>query len=106
MAAATCPAYSGRIDHAWGARSDCRNDLPHPPTTYLKRVFFDSIVFTPHQLRYLIDQFGADHIMMGTDYPYDMAESDPVGHLASAHLDEPTFAAIAGGNARTLFGIA
>ncbi|MCL5444404.1 hypothetical protein M3M44_09135, partial [Lactobacillus johnsonii] len=30
------PAYAGRMDHAWGARSDCRANLPHPPTTYLK----------------------------------------------------------------------
>src|SRR5437868_3703284 len=34
--------YAGRIDHAWGARSDCRAELPHPPTTYLKRIYFDS----------------------------------------------------------------
>jgi aminocarboxymuconate-semialdehyde decarboxylase len=98
-------SYSGRIDHAWGARTDARGGLPQPPTTYLKRVFFDSVVFTPHQLRNLVDVFGAGQIVMGTDYPYDMAESDPVGHLASAGLDEATFAAIAGGNSRELFGI-
>ncbi|MGI4944548.1 MAG: amidohydrolase family protein [Janthinobacterium lividum] len=98
-------SYSGRIDHAWGARTDAHGNLPQPPTTYLKRVFFDSVVFTPHQLRNLVDVFGAGQIVMGTDYPYDMAESDPVGHLASAGLDEATFAAIAGGNSRKLFGI-
>ena len=97
--------YSGRIDHAYGARSDVRGTLPQLPTTYLKRVFFDSVVFTPHQLRSLVEVFGADKIVMGTDYPYDMAESDPVGHLASAGLDEATFAKIAGGNAKTLFSL-
>ena len=97
--------YSGRIDHAWGARSDVRGTLPQPPTTYLKRVFVDSVVFTPHQLRTLVELFGAEKVLMGTDYPYDMAESDPVEHLASAGLDERTFAAVAGGNARTLFGL-
>jgi len=97
--------YSGRIDHAWGARTDAHGDLPHSPTTYLKRVFFDSVVFTPHQLRHLVEVFGAGQILMGTDYPYDMADSDPVGHLASAGLDEATFAAIAGGNSRRLFGV-
>ena len=97
--------YSGRIDHAWGARSDVRGTLPQPPTTYLKRVFFDSVVFTPHQLHNLVEVFGAEKILMGTDYPYDMAESDPVGHLASAGLDERTFAAVAGGNSKLLFGL-
>ena len=98
-------SYSGRIDHAWGARTDVKGSLPELPTTYLKRVFFDSVVFTPHQLRSLIEVFGADKILMGTDYPYDMAESDPVGHLASAGLDEATFAKIAGGNSKALFGL-
>ena len=98
-------SYSGRIDHAWGARTDAHGDLPHPPTTYLKRVFVDSVVFTPHQLRGLIEVFGADKVLMGTDYPFDMAESDPVGHVCGAGLDDATVAAIAGGNARRLFGI-
>jgi aminocarboxymuconate-semialdehyde decarboxylase len=94
--------YSGRIDHAWGARSDCRGVLPKPPTFYLRKVYFDSVVFTPHQLQYLLKVFGADRILMGTDYPYDMAESDPIAHLASAELDAASIAAIAGGNAHQL----
>ena len=98
--------YSGRIDHAWGARLDCRAGLPHPPTYYLKKVFVDSVVFTPHQLKELVDVFGADHVVMGTDYPYDMAESDPIGHVGSVEtFDAATLAAIAGGNAKKLLGI-
>ena len=99
------PAYSGRIDHAWGARSDSHGDLPDAPTTYLKRVYFDGIVFTPHQLEALVSLFGADHVMMGTDYPFDMGEYDPIGHLASARLSSDQTAAIAGGTARALFGL-
>src|SRR5215208_5042924 len=95
------PAYSGRIDHAWGARSDCHDDLAHPPTTYLKKIYFDTVVFTAHQLRELVRVFGVDHIIMGTDYPFDMAEYDPIGHVASVEeFDAATIAAIAGGNAR------
>jgi aminocarboxymuconate-semialdehyde decarboxylase len=97
--------YAGRIDHAWGARADAHGDLPHPPTTYLKRIYFDSVVFTPHQLENLIKVFGADRIIMGTDYPYDMGEYDPIGHLASAKLDSWTMTAIAGGNAVNLLGL-
>src|SRR5215813_3365038 len=47
-------AYSGRIDHAWGARSDAHGELPHPPTSYLRKIYFDSVVFTPHQLAELV----------------------------------------------------
>src|SRR5256885_6275177 len=44
------PAYCGRIDHAWGARSDSHGALPQPPTSYLKKTYFDTVVFTTHQL--------------------------------------------------------
>jgi aminocarboxymuconate-semialdehyde decarboxylase len=98
-------AYPGRIDHAWGARSDAHGKLPHPPTSYLKKIYFDSVVFTPYQLAELVRLYGADHVIMGTDYPFDMADFDPIGHLASAGFDEATVAAIAGGNARSLLGL-
>jgi aminocarboxymuconate-semialdehyde decarboxylase len=100
------PAYSGRIDHAWGARSDSHGELPHPPTSYLKKIYFDTVVFTPYQLAELVRLYGADHIIMGTDYPFDMAEFDPIGHVASVDgFDASTIAAIAGGNARKLLGL-
>ncbi len=100
------PAYSGRIDHVWGARSDARGSIPNPPTSYLKKIYLDTVVFTPHQLQYLINVFGADHIVLGTDYPYDMAEYDPIGHVAGlGTLDETEVAAIAGGTAKKLLGI-
>jgi aminocarboxymuconate-semialdehyde decarboxylase len=99
-------AYSGRIDHAWGARSDSHDTLPQPPTTYLKRVYVDTVVFTPHQLAALVHQFGPGHVLLGTDYPYDMAEYDPLGHIAAVEtFDVPTVAALAGGNAKTLLGL-
>ena len=54
------------------------------PTTYLKRLYFDSLVYTHHQLHYLVEQYGADHILVGTDYPADMGEIDPVGFIEGA----------------------
>jgi aminocarboxymuconate-semialdehyde decarboxylase len=100
------PAYSGRIDHAWGARSDSHGDLPHPPSTYLKKIYFDTIVFTPQQLEALVNLFGVGQILLGTDYPYDMGEYDPIGHIASVtSLSEADRVAIAGGNAKRLFGL-
>lgn len=99
-------SYSGRIDHVWGAREDGNAGLPHPPTTYLKRVWFDTVVFTPHQLDNLIRVFGPERLMMGTDYPFDMGEYDPVGHVASVPGITPeTMAALCGGNARALFSV-
>jgi aminocarboxymuconate-semialdehyde decarboxylase len=98
--------YSGRIDHAWGARSDSHGELPNPPTSYLKRIYVDTVVFTPNQIEALVRTFGVDHVLMGTDYPYDMAEYDPIGHIASVRsFGHATLSAIAGGNAKRLLGL-
>jgi aminocarboxymuconate-semialdehyde decarboxylase len=99
-------AYSGRIDHAWGARSDSHAGLPQPPSAYLKRVYVDTVVFTPLQLEALVKTFGVDRILMGTDFPFDMLEADPIGHIADTPgLDDAARIAIAGGNAKTLLGL-
>ena len=99
-------AYSGRIDHAWGARSDTHANLPKPPTSYLKKVYVDTVVFTPGQLKALVDTFGLDHVIMGTDYPFDMLEHDPIGHVASVDsFDDKTRAALVGGNAKKMLGM-
>jgi aminocarboxymuconate-semialdehyde decarboxylase len=100
------PAYSGRIDHAASARPDTCTCLRHMPTTYLKRLYFDTIVYTHHQLHYLVEQYGADHVLMGTDYPADMGEVDPIGFVESAsQLDDTERRAILGRNAARLLNI-
>ena len=51
---------------------------------YLKRLYFDTLVYTHPQLEYLVRQYGADHVLMGTDYPADMGEIDPIGFIEGA----------------------
>ncbi|MPY75657.1 MAG: amidohydrolase family protein [Alphaproteobacteria bacterium] len=70
-------AYPGRFDHGYHARADCREHIASPPSTYLKRFYFDTMVFEPDQLAFLIEKHGSDHILLGTDYPYDMGHYDP-----------------------------
>lgn len=71
-------AYSARMDHAFGAKPDCREHIDELPSTYLKRFYVDTVVFSIDQLEYLIKKFGADHVALGTDYPADMGEYNPV----------------------------
>lgn len=99
------PAYAGRIDHAWGAREDCNAGLPHPPSSYLRKIWIDQVVFTYEQLEYLVQVYGADKVLMGTDYPFDMADYDPVGHVMGSKLDEDAKRIVCGGAARALFGL-
>jgi aminocarboxymuconate-semialdehyde decarboxylase len=101
------PAYAGRIDHGWEAREDVREGVPQLPTTYLRKFYFDTMVFEPDQVEYLVDTYGADHVMLGTDYPYDMGDDDPLALLgASTGLKQEQVDLIAGGNAARLLGLA
>jgi aminocarboxymuconate-semialdehyde decarboxylase len=95
-------AYAGRMDHAWGARSDARGGLRQPPSTYLKRIFVDTVVFEPGQLAALVRAFGSDKVILGTDYPFDMGEYDPLGLLFATDLPAGAREAIAGGNLERL----
>jgi aminocarboxymuconate-semialdehyde decarboxylase len=99
-------SYSGRMDHAHGMRPDARSVIAKKPTSYLKKLYFDTIVFTHHQLEYLTALYGSDHILLGTDYPFDMALPDPVGFVSSAKKLSPADKArILGGNAAKLLGL-
>ena len=73
------PFYLGRFDHAWNTRAENRVHIDQPPSAYLDSFYFDTVVFRPDQIRHLVDLVGADHVMLGTDSPYDMGETDPVG---------------------------
>ena len=100
------PLYSGRMDHAYHARADCCGRISKAPSEYLRQLYFDTVVFDPEQVAALVQRFGSDHILMGTDYPYDMAEQDPLGLLARVPgLTPEDHARICGGNAAALLGL-
>ena len=90
------PFYLGRFEHAWKVRRES-------PREYLRRIWFDTVVYEPRALRNLIDEVGVSQVVAGTDYPYDMGAWDVAGLLAAVPgLDDAGRAAIAGGNARRL----
>jgi aminocarboxymuconate-semialdehyde decarboxylase len=72
----------------------------------LKRLYYDTLVYTHSQHEYLVRQNGADHVLMGTDYPADMGEIDPIGFIEGcSSLSPADRAAILGGNAARLLGV-
>ncbi|TMH91549.1 MAG: amidohydrolase [Betaproteobacteria bacterium] len=98
--------YWARMDHGWRARPDCRTIIKKAPTSYLKKFYFDTITFDPEMLRNLIDKFGAAQVLLGTDYPFDMGEEDPVGLINSVpRLPSAEKERIMGGNAVRLLKI-
>ncbi|MGW1770257.1 amidohydrolase family protein [Streptomyces sp. NPDC002104] len=100
------PTHIGRSDHAWSARSDASSGCLHPPSSYLKRIYFDSLVHDPYVLRELVRVVGSERVLLGSDFPFDMGTEDPVAALRAARLPETAFDAVRGGNAAVLLNLA
>jgi aminocarboxymuconate-semialdehyde decarboxylase len=99
------PYLVGRLDRGYRVRRECRH-LPRPPSAYVDRLYFDTIAHSPDALRYLIGLVGAERVMLGSDYCFDMGLEDPVSALAAVQpLSPEDRARILGGNARRLLGL-
>ncbi len=98
------PTYIGRSDHAWAARPDARG-CRETPGAYLRRIWYDALVYTPRALRHLIEEVGDDRVTVGSDYPFDMGVTDGPARVRAAGLDQAATARILGGNAAALFGL-
>jgi aminocarboxymuconate-semialdehyde decarboxylase len=99
------PTSIGRSDHAWRARPDAHG-CAQPPSSYLRRLWFDSLVHDPAVLRALIAAAGVDRVLLGSDFPFDMGTGDPLDALRAAGLPEATYHAVRGGNASALLAAA
>jgi aminocarboxymuconate-semialdehyde decarboxylase len=95
------PTYLGRSDHAWQVRPEARG-CARPPSEYLSRLYFDSLVHSPDALRALVAVAGAERVLLGSDYPFDMGVTDPVQRLEAAGLPVEAQWAVRSGNAARL----
>jgi aminocarboxymuconate-semialdehyde decarboxylase len=100
------PFYSARMDHAWKVRPEVRRLTAEAPSTYLKRLWFDTCVFSSELIDTLVATVGVDRIMMGSDYPFDMGDPDPVGLVRGSKLSESDQERVLFSNAKGLFKIA
>lgn len=73
----------GRIDRSWETRIENQVNAKQAPSAYLDRFYYDCIVYTEQSLRFLIDTVGAERVVFGTDWPYDMALDWPVSWILS-----------------------
>ncbi|GAB3467432.1 amidohydrolase family protein [Actinophytocola sediminis] len=90
------PALLGRLDLGWSRKAVART-TPYPPSDYLRRLYYDTATFSTPLLGRLVEDFGADHVLLGTDYPFELADTDPLGTVAALGLSRVAEAVIESG---------
>jgi aminocarboxymuconate-semialdehyde decarboxylase len=100
------PYQAARFVHGWGEREEAKKSLKVSPAASLHRFLYDTILHDRQPLEFLIGWAGADRVLLGSDYPYDMGQYDGVELVSSLPIGEAEKAMILGGNARRLLGFA
>ncbi len=97
------PYQIGRLVHGQNVRKEAQT-TGIPPKELLKRFYFDTITHDPEALRFLVSLVGADHVLLGTDIPFDMADLAPLKTLRAAGIEAAELELISGKNAIDLVG--
>ena len=96
------PILRGRLDRGFEVRPECKV-IAKRPSEFLKRFTYDTISYDDEVLKDLVDLVGADRIMVGSDYCFDIAYEEPVKMIREMDtLDEAQKELILGGNAKRL----
>lgn len=81
------PYQTGRWDHGWALRDESQQFIEeHPPSHYFNRFFIDSLTHDALSLELLGRRVGWDHVVLGSDYPFDMASNDPVAGVEAVSI--------------------
>ncbi len=95
------PTAIGRSDRAWKVRPEAHG-CAQAPSSYLSKIWFDTVVHDERALRWLVEAAGADRVLLGSDFPFDMGLDDPVAFVRGAGLPDAEVTGILGANAAAL----
>jgi aminocarboxymuconate-semialdehyde decarboxylase len=95
-------AVRGRLRHAHGFQPQAKSRLRESPEDSIRRFYFDTLTHDDALLRALIDYAGPDHVLLGSDYPFDMGDQRHVDTVRGLGLAPDVEAAILAGNAERL----
>jgi aminocarboxymuconate-semialdehyde decarboxylase len=91
------PYQFGRMDRVFTVRTEAREHITEPPSTYLRRFWIDSVTHSTPALEYLLSLVGEDRVVLGSDYPFDMQDPDPIASVRAAGVDPLVLGATAEG---------
>ena len=98
------PALRGRLDLGWG-RGPVAHTTVAAPSELMGGFYYDTAVFSDRLLSRLIEDFGTDRVLLGTDYPFELADRTPLDTVSRLGLDESTSRKIRWDTAATLLGL-
>lgn len=98
------PALRGRLDMGW-ERKDVARTTSVPPSELTDRLYYDTAVFSATLLRRIVDDVGAEHVLLGTDHPFELGDRTPLETVESLGLDVASTRAILWDNAASLLGL-
>jgi aminocarboxymuconate-semialdehyde decarboxylase len=99
------PTLRGRLRHAHGFQAQARARLRESPERTLRRFYYDTVTHDPQLLAELITYAGAERVVLGSDYPFDMADPRPVDTVRALGLPTGEENAVMEGNAERLLGL-
>src|SRR5205823_6295336 len=100
------PYLAERLDRGYKAFADCRKNISRPPSSYLKKFYFDTVNFDPKALQLAIDFAGVDRILAGSDYPHQIGSiRSMIRSIGEVEVSAKDQAKIYGGNAAKLLGL-
>lgn len=100
------PSVIGRLGHGWEVSDACRAHGAAHPASYLGRFWYDTITHDPAALEDLVARVGASQVLLGSDYPFAIGDREPVRTVEKLAVDAAARAAMLGGNAGLLLGLA
>jgi aminocarboxymuconate-semialdehyde decarboxylase len=102
----TIPYLAERLDRGFHAFKDCRANIDRPPSSYLRRFYYDTVNFDVNALNLAIAFAGADHILAGSDYPHQIGSiPSMLDAIAKLPISESDRAGILGLNAARLLSL-
>ncbi len=95
-------ALRGRLRHSHTFQPDARSRLQESPLDSIRRFYLDTVTHDPTLLRAAVDFAGAERVLLGSDYPFDMGLERPAEPVRELGLDPADEALVLGGNALRL----
>jgi aminocarboxymuconate-semialdehyde decarboxylase len=99
------PTVLHRLAHGWRAIPAVRDAIAVDPLTTAKRLYCDTLTYDADTLRMAMKAFGSDRVMVGTDYPFAIMDTDPLATVAALQLPEDALLDLTQRNALRFLGL-